>query len=191
MRLFARTATASERIRDRRRSQVERQVSAKHRFVGSTPTVVSRFGEFNSRLGLHLCYVVAVDTAGKHLLMEYWGCEVTVLGDVERIERVMREAALVIGATIVRCFFHKFDPSDGEQIAGVTGVVGVEESHLSIHTWPEKGYASVDVFVCGEKCKPHKALPVIKKGLGAGHQETLIVERGRGSTRNMRIDFAY
>lgn len=128
-----------------------------------------------------------VDTIGTHLLLEYWGCEAMVLSNVDEIELLMRHSAVEAGGTIVTSAFHKFDPTEGEQIPGVTGVVVIGESHLSIHTWPEKGYAAVDVFTCGKSCNPHKARRILKKGLGAFSEEPLVVTRGRGPSQHMQI----
>src|SRR5690606_32756971 len=79
---------------------------------------------------------LAVNTEGQHLLIELHGCDPVVLDDVARIERLMRAAAERARANVVTSVFHPFVPQ------GVTGVVVIEESHLSIHTWPEHGYAA-------------------------------------------------
>ena len=83
----------------------------------------------------------------------------------------MREAAIAAGTTVVSCVFQPFDPQ------GVTGVVVVEESHLSIHTWPEYGYAAVDFFTCGDGV-PEAAHRVLFDGLLAQRAEKMYVERG-------------
>ncbi|RMH41726.1 MAG: adenosylmethionine decarboxylase, partial [Deltaproteobacteria bacterium] len=84
-----------------------------------------------------------LDTRSRHVLAEYHGCDPAVLDDRGTIEPLMRRAAQAAGATVVGSMFHEFAPQ------GVSGVVVVEESHLSIHTWPEYGYAAVDFFTCG------------------------------------------
>lgn len=83
----------------------------------------------------------------------------------------MRQAAIAAGTSIVASVFQPFQPQ------GVTGVVVVEESHLSIHTWPECGYAAVDFFTCGESL-PEAAHRVLFDGLKAGRAEKIFVERG-------------
>ena len=83
----------------------------------------------------------------------------------------MKHAAQSAGATVVNTVFHTFSPQ------GVTGVVVVEESHLSIHTWPEHGYAAVDFFTCGE-CLPEDAHAVLMEGLRAESAELMSVDRG-------------
>ena len=112
-----------------------------------------------------------MDTFGQHLLVEYHGCRVGALDDVSCIEAWMRQAAEAAGATVVTSTFHRFSPQ------GVSGVVVVEESHLSIHTWPEVGYAAVDFYTCGD-CNPELAHAVLKQALGAARAEVMVVHRG-------------
>ncbi len=83
----------------------------------------------------------------------------------------MTAAAEAAEATVVGTVFHPFSPQ------GISGVVVIEESHLSIHTWPEHGYAAVDFFTCGE-CLPERAHEVIKEGLSAATSEAMMVIRG-------------
>jgi S-adenosylmethionine decarboxylase len=94
--------------------------------------------------------------AGVHLIVDLWGA--TRLDDPDHIDAVLREGALAAGATILHGHFHHFSPN-----GGVSGVLVLAESHISIHTWPERDYAAIDIFMCGE-CDPAKALPAIKKG---------------------------
>lgn len=82
-------------------------------------------------------------TIGRHLIAEFYSCSRRILDDVEAIRARMCEAAHVMGATVVGDTFHKFAPQ------GVSGSVVIAESHLSVHTWPETGYVSVDVYTCG------------------------------------------
>ncbi|MCG8556509.1 MAG: adenosylmethionine decarboxylase [Proteobacteria bacterium] len=124
-----------------------------------------------------------MDTRGRHLLAEYTGCEAGLLDSVERVEALMRRAAEASRATVVASVFHPFSPQ------GVSGVVVIEESHLSIHTWPEYGYAAVDFFTCGE-CSPEQAHEVLKRGLGAREVELMLVDRGRCSVGG-RMDVRY
>ncbi|MCA9537392.1 MAG: adenosylmethionine decarboxylase [Myxococcales bacterium] len=122
-------------------------------------------------------------TFGRHLLAELHGCDPAVLDDVDAVDRVMRDAAHATGARVVTTAIHRFAPQ------GVTGVVVIEESHLSIHTWPEHGYAAIDVYTCGD-CDPEAALPVAAAGLGATAHEVMFVERGRpGQQPGMRVRF--
>lgn len=93
--------------------------------------------------------------AGTHLLVDLWGA--SNLDDPDRIDRVLREAALGAGATILHSHFHHFTPN-----GGVSGVVVLAESHISIHTWPECNFAAVDIFMCGA-CDPRDAVPVLQQ----------------------------
>jgi S-adenosylmethionine decarboxylase len=80
---------------------------------------------------------------GQHILIDYYSCSVEVLNDALLLEKYLLETAYLIGATVVSVQFNAFNP------IGVSGVVIIAESHLTIHTWPELGYAAVDFFTCG------------------------------------------
>lgn len=114
-----------------------------------------------------------LNTRGRHLLVEYGGCSPSKLDDLDAVEALMKEAAVAAGATIVTSTFHRFMPQ------GVSGVVVVQESHLSIHTWPEVGYAAVDFYTCGD-CVPEEAHRTLFEGLEARDYELMTVERGIG-----------
>lgn len=81
---------------------------------------------------------------GNHILVEFMNCDPHIMNDVAAIERDMVEAAIKANATVINSTFHHFSPY------GVSGVVVIQESHLAIHTWPEYGYAAVDLFTCGD-----------------------------------------
>ena len=86
---------------------------------------------------------------GLHLLVELISCNVIKLDDIDFVRQALLDAAEFSEATILHHYFHKFAPQ------GVTGVIVLAESHLTIHTWPEcGGYAALDFFSCGNKCKP-------------------------------------
>ena len=89
------------------------------------------------------------------------------------IRQYMEEATRITGATIVQSIFHLFSPH------GVSGVIIISESHLAIHTWPEYGYAAIDLFTCGEDVDPWKAYTFLKEKLGARHVSTMEMKRGR------------
>ena len=95
-----------------------------------------------------------IEFAGTHLLIDLWGA--TNLGEIAPIDAALRAAAAACGASLLNIHLHHF--GDG---AGVTGVAIIAESHISIHTWPERGYAAVDVFMCGA-CDPAGAVSVLK-----------------------------
>ena len=109
---------------------------------------------------------------GKHILAEYFECECTYLDSESAIRKLMLEAASRTGATVVGDIFHHFSPQ------GVTGVVVVEESHLAIHTWPEFGYASVDLFTCGTRVDPWIGFEYIKEKLQSRRWVTKEIIRG-------------
>ena len=113
-----------------------------------------------------------MNTLGRHILAEFYECDAQTLNNVEQIEMNMKRAALECGATIVSSTFHAFNPH------GVSGVVVIAESHLAIHTWPEYGYAAVDVFTCGETVDPAVANEALKEYLGAGKVISTEVRRG-------------
>lgn len=96
--------------------------------------------------------------AGKHWLVEFYGAQ--ALADVRAIRRALRNAATKSGATLLQVRLHHF----GEG-AGVTGVAMLAESHISIHTWPERAYAAIDIFMCGRKCDPKLALDSLRLDL--------------------------
>lgn len=113
-----------------------------------------------------------MNALGKHLLIEYYECDVAVLDSVLQIERHMVLAAEKSGATIVRSVFHAFNPF------GVSGVIVIAESHMAIHTWPEHGYAAVDIFTCGDAVDPRLAERLLRRLLGARHTEIREITRG-------------
>ncbi|MEQ8664740.1 MAG: adenosylmethionine decarboxylase [Rhodospirillales bacterium] len=109
--------------------------------------------------------------AGTHLLVDLW--DASRLDDPEHIDRELRRAAETAGATILHSHFHHFTPNDG-----VSGVVVLAESHISIHTWPERGFAAIDIFMCGD-CDPADAVPVLRDAFGPGRIELEENRRGR------------
>ena len=96
--------------------------------------------------------------AGTHLIIDLW--EASNLDDIEVVETALRDAAVAAGATLLKMDLHSFAPS-----GGMTGVAVLAESHISIHTWPERAYAAVDVFMCGD-ADPHKAIGVLRHAFG-------------------------
>jgi S-adenosylmethionine decarboxylase len=113
-----------------------------------------------------------VKTLGRHILAEFYNCDNEILNDTKKIEKIMNEATDKSGATIVKSVFHSFNPW------GVSGVVVIAESHLTIHTWPEYGYAAVDVFTCGDSVNPWKGFEHLQKELRAEVVDTKEVPRG-------------
>jgi len=112
---------------------------------------------------------------GRHILAELTGCDPERLEQVGHVREAMVDAALAAGALVVGESFHHFSPH------GVSGVVVISESHLAIHTWPEYGFAAVDLFTCGDAVDPWTALDRLKEAFGA--QQTSAMEVRRGSLR--------
>lgn len=98
--------------------------------------------------------------AGSHLIIDLWDAE--NLDDAAIIETTFRRAIKEAGATLLHMHFHEFSEN-----GGISGVAVLAESHISIHTWPERGYAAVDVFMCGA-AEPHKVVPILKHAFKAG-----------------------
>lgn len=111
---------------------------------------------------------------GQHLLVEMHACERAALDDLAGVERAMLEAARAAGATVLDHRFHRFAPQ------GVSGVVLIAESHLSIHTWPEHGYAAVDLFTCSPALAQDRAVDVLRARLGCARLTRQVIERGVG-----------
>ena len=109
---------------------------------------------------------------GKHLLLELNGCDHKLLNDISFIKETMLAAAKESGATVLGESFHQFSPQ------GVSGVIIIAESHLTVHTWPEHGYAGADIFTCGIRVKPEKAAKVIIAKLKPITHSIILMERG-------------
>jgi S-adenosylmethionine decarboxylase len=110
--------------------------------------------------------------SGTHLVADFHGIAANSLMDVAAIEALLKQAALSAGATIVYSHLHAFGAGQG-----VTGVVLLAESHISVHTWPELGYAALDIFMCGQ-ADPHEALAVIEAGLKPQSRDVQCLNRG-------------
>ena len=113
-----------------------------------------------------------LEALGTHILCELSGCDPNVLTDVEGVEQILKTAAQRANATILTTAFHRFEPH------GVSGVVVIAESHLSIHTWPETGYAAMDFYTCGHATDPWAACEYAAKMLRAKTMRTTEVKRG-------------
>ena len=104
--------------------------------------------------------------AGTHLILDLW--EASRLDDLGLMESAMREAVTVAGATLLHIHLHHFTPSDG-----ISGVAVLAESHISVHTWPERDFAAFDIFMCGD-ARPENAIPVLERAFTPGR---LVVSR--------------
>jgi S-adenosylmethionine decarboxylase len=113
-----------------------------------------------------------LNALGRHILVELYDCDKEALNDLELIRDVMVKAAIDCGAVVLGESFHRFSPQ------GVSGVVVIAESHLSIHTWPEFGYAAADVFTCGTTVNPEIAAEVLIDKLGSKNHSLMEIPRG-------------
>src|ERR671931_2572437 len=115
----------------------------------------------------------------RHLLIELFDCDLDAINNLEAVKGTLVEAAKRAQATIVDVVFHEFNPF------GISGVVVIAESHLSIHTWPEYRYAAVDIFSCGDVLQPEVAASYLVEQFAA--ERTSIVEIERGMFLNARV----
>ena len=112
-----------------------------------------------------------VEFAGTHLLLDLHGA--SLLDNIEHIEQAMRDIVTACGATLLHIHLHHFTPS-----GGVSGVAVLAESHISVHTWPERDYAAFDVFMCGD-AQPENAVPILKRAFYPRRIEVCEELRGR------------
>lgn len=111
------------------------------------------------------------DTKGLHVVADLWGIDADKLDDLLYLTNCLMEAAQISGATILGHIHHKFDP------VGVTMVMMLSESHMSIHTYPEHNYASIDCYTCGNS-NPQKAIDYLIDVLEPTHKQIQVIERG-------------
>ncbi len=104
---------------------------------------------------------------GKHYLIDLRDCDPEIIKSVDPTREIVLRAAKECGATILDDYFHQFEP------IGVSGVVLIAESHISVHTWPENGFAAADIFTCGEM-KPHVAIDIMREGFRAKETTTKV-----------------
>jgi len=112
-----------------------------------------------------------VEFAGTHLLLDLWGA--SYLDDLQRMEQAMRDIVTACGATLLHIHLHHFTPS-----GGISGVAVLAESHISVHTWPERDYAAFDVFMCGD-AEPENAVAILKRAFFPRKIEVCEELRGR------------
>ena len=118
-------------------------------------------------------HFITVDTetfAGTHLLLDLWGA--SGLRDSSLIERAIRDSVEVAGATLLNIHLHRFTPS-----GGISGVAVLAESHITVHTWPERDYAAIDIFMCGDT-QPELTIPVLKNAFSASRTDISKIQRG-------------
>lgn len=111
-------------------------------------------------------------TTGTHCILELFECPFEVLDDENIIREAVEEAAAESGSTLLALTSHHFDPQ------GATALGLLAESHISIHTWPETGYAAADVFTCGKQCNPRKACSLLIEKLKSRRHSLSVLQRG-------------
>lgn len=111
-------------------------------------------------------------TLGHHILIDFYSADPRVLSNPERVREILLSAIRLSGLTIVLDTFHHFEPN------GVSGVVVIAESHVTIHTWPEHSYAAVDIFTCGESMQSDAIQSAIQEGLKSTRLTTQALSRG-------------
>jgi len=109
---------------------------------------------------------------GRHLLLELYDCNTELLNHIKNIEEILIDAAKIVQATIIETSFHHFSPY------GVSGVVVIAESHLTIHTWPEYNYAALDIFTCDETMNIDKVVDFLRDKFSANKFEKKLIKRG-------------
>ncbi len=119
----------------------------------------------------HFVEVNGEEYAGTHLIADFW--EVDRIDDLEYMEAALRKAVDAAGATLLHVHLHHFTPG-----GGISGVAVLAESHISVHTWPERGFAAFDIFMCG-KCNPENGLAVLREAFLPGRVVMQKYMRGR------------
>ena len=111
-------------------------------------------------------------TIGKHIIVELSNCDPNIINNLGEVKKILIEASLIANAEIKELAFHRFSPQ------GVSGVVVIAESHISVHTWPEYGYVALDIYTCGDKADPLKACSYIAETFKAENIFATEIERG-------------
>lgn len=119
-----------------------------------------------------------MNTEGKHIIIDGFGCDSSQLNNITFLEQLCNQAALNAGMEVLSSHFYQFQPQ------GVTGILLLSTSHMSIHTWPEEGYASVDFYTCGDQ-DPIDQVEFLLKGLSA--KKAMIYSIARGVTYSQLI----
>jgi len=118
---------------------------------------------------------------GTHLLVELRDCNPEILKDLGKVKEALVSAAKEAKATIIDVSFHEFNPF------GISGMVVIAESHLSIHTWPEYAYAAVDIFTCGDTIKPEVAAHYLISRFESKNPSIVEMKRGILSLSNENL----
>jgi S-adenosylmethionine decarboxylase len=113
-----------------------------------------------------------VQSLGNHLIVELYDCCEEIINDAQYVEKTLVEAVRISGARMIQSVIHEFNPH------GISGVIVIEESHFSVHTWPEYGYCALDIFTCGDEIDHYSALQYLKKEFQAKHLSVTEMKRG-------------
>ncbi len=119
----------------------------------------------------HFIHRDGTQFAGSHFIIDLWGA--AELDNLDLMETALRQAVDTCGATLLHIHLHHFTPN-----GGISGVAVLAESHISVHTWPERGYAAFDVFMCGD-AEPVKSITVFEQAFRPERLETHELMRGR------------
>ncbi len=125
-----------------------------------------------------------MNVLGTHVLLELRDCDPELLDDLEYIRKELLAAAAEVGAHVVGESFHQFAPQ------GVTGILSIAESHISIHTWPELGYAAADIFTCGDQTMPDRAAQSVVAALRCQDPQITQIRRGLSGARVAQLQTA-
>lgn len=109
---------------------------------------------------------------GRHTILDMYECDQAILDNPVALEQIMLQAAALANATIIKAHFHQFAPQ------GVSGSVIIAESHFNIHTWPENGYAAIDLFTCGKDLNPETAVNYLVEKLNCKRHNLSHLKRG-------------
>jgi len=112
-------------------------------------------------------------TFGDHYLVDLYDCDEALIGAAKPTQEALLSAATRCGSTIIEYHFHQFSPH------GVSGVILIAESHISVHTWPESRFVAVDIFTSGEVMQPEMAIRILEEAFSAGRVDVMKVTRGR------------
>jgi S-adenosylmethionine decarboxylase len=126
-----------------------------------------------------------MEAFGRHFILEMWDCNREIVNDVKKITQILSEAVNDAGATIIKQFYHEFNPP------GITGVAILTESHISIHTWPEEGYVAVDLFTCGTQTDPKLAEKRFLEGFEPKDFTSVELKRGSPLIKGTLLSEAY
>ncbi len=116
-------------------------------------------------------HAISIENIGRHFILELYQCDKAKLNDEAFVRTTITSSAKIAGATLINLVTHSFNPQ------GVTGLALLAESHISIHTWPEIGYAAIDVFTCGDHTMPEKACKFLSNDFSAKHYSFKKIKR--------------